>query len=139
MNKETEVKLIEAAITARNNAYAPYSGFSVGAALLTAKGNIYCGCNIENVAYSSSLCAERAAMAAAISNGEKEFILLAIVGGDGDDYCYPCGVCRQWLAEFCNKDFPVIIAQNTENYQRMKLSELLPNAFAPQILQKNRK
>ncbi len=139
MNKETEIKLIEVAIAARNNAYAPYSGFCVGAALLTAKGNIYSGCNIENVAYSPSLCAERAAIAAAISNGERDFSLLAIVGGSSDDYCYPCGVCRQWLSEFCNKDFPIIIANSTDDYCRMQLSELLPYAFAPQSMQKNDK
>lgn len=135
MNKETEIKLIEAAVAARNNAYAPYSGFGVGAALLTAKGNIYCGCNIENAAFSPTLCAERAAIAAAVCNGERDFLLLAIVGGS-DDYCYPCGVCRQWLAEFCDEDFPVIIARDTDNYRLMKLSELLPYAFTTQIFTK---
>ena len=137
MNQDMEKRLIEAAIAARNNAYAPYSCFNVGAALLTAKGNIYSGCNIENAAYSPSLCAERAAIAAAISNGERDFEMLAIVGDCGDAYCYPCGVCRQWLSEFCNDDFPIIVAKNADDYSKIKLSELLPYAFTARSMKKN--
>lgn len=124
----TERKLIQAALKGRANAVATYSGFVVGAALLTKDGRLYIGCNIENGAYSPSLCAERAAFANAISAGEREFAAIAIIG-DEKDYCYPCGVCRQVMAEFCDDDFRIIAAKNEEDFVSMSLGELLPHAF----------
>lgn len=121
-------ELIEKAISVRKNAVAPYSGFRVGAALLTAGGKVYCGCNMENGAYSPSLCAERGAFAAAIAAGEREFIRIAVVGEDMD-YCYPCGVCRQVMAEFCGPEFEILAVKTVEDYRIHTLKELLPYAF----------
>ena len=129
-------ELINAAIKARKNAYTPYSDFKVGAALLTADGDIIRGCNVENAAYSPSICAERTAISAAIACGHKNFTAIAVVGGKDElaDNCYPCGVCRQTLTEFCPPDFPIIIAQSPENYKIMTLSELLPHSFSSENL-----
>ena len=123
-----EKELIRAAIAARKNAVAPFSGFAVGAALLCADGKVYPGCNIENSAYSPTLCAERTAFASAIAAGQKSFSAIVIVGGE-EDYCYPCGVCRQVMAEFCDDDFTIIAARNEEDYRVCTLGELLPHAF----------
>ncbi|MBQ2763746.1 MAG: cytidine deaminase [Firmicutes bacterium] len=123
-----ERELIEAAIVAQKNAVAPFSGFSVGAALLCADGKVYPGCNIENSAYSPTLCAERTAFASAIADGQRDFCAIAVVG-DGKDYCYPCGVCRQVMAEFCGDGFTVIAAKDKEDYRVHTLGELLPYAF----------
>ena len=101
---ETE-ELIKAAMEAKEHAYAPYSHFRVGAALLTKSGKVYQGCNIENAGYSPTNCAERTAFFKAVYEGEREFAAIAI-NGDGDDYLYPCGVCRQVMAEFCEFLFP---------------------------------
>ena len=128
--------LIAAAFTAREQAYCPYSNFAVGAALLGKSGQIYPGCNVENAAFSPSICAERTAVASAVVAGEREFVMLAIVGGDKDKkegelgYSYPCGVCRQVLHEFCAEDFPVIVAASADDYQILTLGELLPHAFS---------
>jgi cytidine deaminase len=103
-----ERKLIQAAMDVQKSAIAPYSGFKVGAALLAKNGKIYRGCNMENSAFSPTLCAERAAFAAAVADGVHAFDAIAVVG-DGSDYCYPCGVCRQVMAEFCEDDFKVIV------------------------------
>lgn len=131
-------ELIELALAARDNSYCPYSGYSVGAALLTADGRVYTGCNIENAGYSPTLCAERSAMAAAVSAGCRDFALLAVAGGpEGkapETYFWPCGVCRQWLAEFCPPDFPVLCAKSATDYQETTLAELLPHAFSPDTL-----
>ncbi|MBR2784139.1 MAG: cytidine deaminase [Firmicutes bacterium] len=130
--------LVERALAARENSYCPYSGYSVGAALLTAAGHLYCGCNIENAGYSPTLCAERAAMAQAVSAGERDFVMLAVAGGPRgqapDTYFWPCGVCRQWLAEFCPPDFPVLCGKSAEDYQETTLARLLPHAFSPATL-----
>jgi cytidine deaminase len=107
----TNRELLELAIEAREMAYAPYSGFRVGAALVGKSGKIYKGCNVENAAYSPTNCAERTAIFKAVSEGEREFNAIAIVGGMGEtiaDFCAPCGVCRQVLAEFCGPDFRVV-------------------------------
>ena len=129
-------ELIAAAIEARKNAYVPYSGFKVGAALLTADGSIISGCNVENAAFSPTICAERTAISAAVALGHKKFGSIAIVGGKDAlaDNCYPCGVCRQTLVEFCPPDFPIIIAQSHENYKIMTLAKLLPHSFGPENL-----
>ena len=117
--------LIEKAFEAQKFCYTPYSNFNVGAALLGANGKIYQGCNIENAAYTPTNCAERTAFFKAISEGQKEFVKQ----GEGD-FCAPCAVCRQVMAEFCDlKTFKVIIAKSTEEYLEYTLEELLPLAF----------
>lgn len=128
--------LIEKAYEAQKLSYSPYSNFTVGAALLGASGKIYTGCNIENAAFTPTNCGERTAFFKAISEGEKEFTAIAIVGhkkgqnpGEGD-YCAPCAVCRQVMAEFCDLDtFKVIIAKDYDDYLEYTLGELLPLAF----------
>ena len=108
-------KLIQKALDMLNFSYAPYSHFHVGAALLSKKGKVYGGCNIENAAYGPSNCAERTAIFKAVSEGEKEFEAIVIVGGmEGKvkDFCPPCGVCRQVMREFCAQDFKIILAKS---------------------------
>ena len=135
-----EKYLIEQAIEARSHAYTPYSHFQVGAALLTKQGKVYKGCNIENAAYTPSNCAERTAIFIAVSEGEREFAAIAIVGSmEGESNTLPtgpCGVCRQVMAEFCSLDMPVIIAKSPADYITMTLGELLPLSFGPANLHK---
>ena len=110
----TDKELIDIAKKAAENAYVPYSGYTVGAALLTKEGKVYSGCNIENAAYGPTNCAERTAFFKAVSEGEREFAAIAVVGGkalDFKDYFTPCGVCRQVMAEFCEKDFRILNRQ----------------------------
>lgn len=127
-------KLIAQAITAKESAYAPYSKFRVGAALLTKNGKVFTGCNVENVSYSATNCAERTAVCKAVSEGEREFTAIA-VNGDNNDYLPPCGICRQVLAEFCNLNtFEVILANSEQDYRIMTLAELLPVAFLSENL-----
>ena len=135
-----ESELIALALQAREKAYTPYSHFKVGAALLTKSGNVYTGCNIENAAYTPSNCAERTAFFKAVSEGEREFAAIAIVGGAENatelDYCAPCGVCRQVMMEFCDYDnFQVILAANEDEYRVYTLREILPVGFGPKNLQ----
>lgn len=121
--------LIAQAIAAKQSAYAPYSNFRVGAALLTASGKVYTGCNVENVSFSATNCAERTAVYKAVSEGEREFTAI-VVNGDNKDYLPPCGVCRQVLAEFCDlQTFQVILANSEEDYRTVTLDKLLPGAF----------
>lgn len=128
--------LIKAAVEAKELAYVPYSGFRVGAALLAQDGRIFTGCNIENAAYSPTICAERTAVAKAVSEGCRSFTAIAVTG-DGGDYLTPCGVCRQVLAEFCNLEtFAVILANSEEDYREVRLGELLPGAFGKENLRK---
>lgn len=130
----TELELCRTAIEAKKAAYAPYSGFCVGAALLTAGGRVYAGCNVENAAFSPTICAERTAVVKAVSQGEREFRMLAVVGGPGDSIAPatpPCGVCRQVLAEFCPPEFPILLVQSESEFVRCTLGELLPQAFGP--------
>lgn len=130
--------LIRLALEAREMAYAPYSKYLVGAALLTKQGKVYKGCNIENAAYTPTNCAERTAFFKAVSEGEREFEAIAIVGGyEGvpKDYAYPCGVCRQVMMEFCDpQKFRIITAVSEEQYLERTLAELLPNGFGPSNL-----
>lgn len=125
-------ELIQLAINAREFAYAPYSNFCVGAALLTKAGKVYTGCNVENSGLSATNCAERTAFFKAISEGEREFDCIAIVGGPRGpltDYCSPCGVCRQVMSEFCDPDsFRVIHGKTPEDYKVFALRALLPEA-----------
>lgn len=121
--------MTDAAMAARVNAYAPYSGFKVGAALKGESGRIYTGCNVENSSYSMTICAERNAVFQAVAAGERHFRTIAIVGGRTDDEaeskpCVPCGACLQVLAEFCGGDFPVLLADGVH-----KLSDFLPSQF----------
>lgn len=131
--------LIKEAIAAKEMAYVPYSHFRVGAALLTKDGKIYRGCNIENVAFTPTNCAERTAFFKAISEGEKEFAAIAVTG-DADDYLYPCGVCRQVMVEFCDlQEFKVVVANTEEDYKVYSLGELVPGVFDAEELAKGQR
>lgn len=126
-------ELIQTALDARKNAYAPYSHYQVGAALLSSDGTIYSGCNIENASYGATNCAERTAFFSAVSEGERDFLAIAITGGlEGEeisDYAVPCGICRQIMQEFCGDDFQVIVAKSTEDFRQYPFSEILPFGF----------
>ena len=125
-------ELMAQAKLAMQNASAPYSKFQVGAALLGKDGKIYTGCNVENAAYSPTLCAERVAIGKAVSSGCREFAALAVCGGEKGEiknFCTPCGVCRQVLCEFCGEDFPVYLTNGSEMKLRT-LSQLLPEHFS---------
>lgn len=124
--------LIAAAKEAMMKAYAPYSNFYVGAAYLMEDGTIYSGCNIENASYGAANCAERTAIFKAISEGRRDFKALALCGGpkgEVDKACYPCGICRQVLNEFCDKDMEILIATK-DGYEVTHLAELLPHSFS---------
>lgn len=135
MDRELAEKMIELAIEQLKYSYTPYSHFKVGAALLTKGGKFYTGCNIENAAYTPTNCAERTAFFKAVSEGEREFQAICIVGGkDGvlTEYAAPCGVCRQVMMEFCNPEmFQIILATSKEQYEVFTLKELLPMGFGP--------
>ena len=129
------LELLEEEKKARLKAYTPYSNFKVGAALLTKSGKVYLGCNIENATYTPTNCAERTAFFKAVSEGEREFEKIAIVGAkDGEDanvMCSPCGVCRQVMMEFCDpKEFQIILANGENTCRVMTLEELLPCGFS---------
>lgn len=130
MEKE---QLMKQAIAARSTAYVPYSKFPVGAALLTADGKVYLGCNIENAGYSMTNCAERTAVFKAVSEGDKTFTALA-VSADTPGPVSPCGACRQVLAEFCSPDMPVYLTNLKGDVQETTISELLPGAFSTEDL-----
>ena len=133
----TDRELLQCAIEARKMAYAPYSGFRVGAALVGKSGKIYQGCNVENAAYSPTNCAERTAIFKAVSEGEREFVSIAIVGGMDEtiaDFCAPCGVCRQVLAEFCGPDFRVVLG-TPDKPQAFAFKDILPYGFGKNDLE----
>ena len=133
----TDIELMKLAEEARLMAYAPYSHFLVGAALLTKDGKVYTGCNIENGAYTPTNCAERTAFFKAVSEGEREFAAIAIVGGKrGSEptFCAPCGVCRQVMTEFCAEDFRIVLG-NSNATEAHTLAELLPLAFSKKNLE----
>lgn len=135
VDKELIHEMIMLAIDQLQFSYTPYSGFKVGAALLTKSGKLYTGCNIENAAYTPTNCAERTAFFKAVSEGELEFKAICVVGGkDGvlTEYAAPCGVCRQVMMEFCDPEqFQIILATSTENYDVYTLKKLLPYGFGP--------
>ena len=134
----SEKELCKEAIDAMKNAYAPYSGYKVGAALLTEKGKLFAGCNIENAAYTPTVCAERVALFNAISSGERNFTAIAVAGGkDGviSGAFPPCGVCRQVMAEFCAPDFTVLVVTGEDSYKKYTLNELFPQAFTPKNIE----
>lgn len=133
----TDRELIEKALLARESAYTPYSHHKVGAALLTAEGEVFTGCNIENAAFGPTVCAERTAIFKAVSEGRRNFVKIAVAGGpEGEvtDYCRPCGVCRQVMTEFCTPEFEIIAAINGGDYVSTTLGELLPHSFSPENL-----
>lgn len=142
MEKKQIQELIKTATEQLARSYVPYSHFHVGAALLAKNGTVYKGCNIENAAYTPSNCAERTAFFKAVSEGEKEFSAICVVGGmDGrvTEYTPPCGVCRQVMMEFCDPEtFEIILATDEEHYQVFRLKELLPYGFGPGNLAENK-
>ena len=130
----TERELAALAVEAMQKAYAPYSGYTVGAALLAANGRVFTGCNIENAAFTPTVCAERTAVFKAVSEGVRDFAMLAVAGGKGgrvQGAFPPCGVCRQVLAEFCPPEFPVLLVTGEDEWEKTTLSALLPLAFGP--------
>lgn len=133
-----EKKLAELALKARYNAYAPYSGYTVGAAVLAEDGNIYCGCNIENASYPAGICAERTAIFKAVSEGNSKIIALALsasrAGEEASDYPSPCGICRQVMAEFDDGNMIVLLVKNKDDYKKYTLTELLPLGFTSKDL-----
>ena len=144
-----EKELVSAAIRARKNAYAPYSRFRVGAALLTAAGEVFTGCNIENASYPAGICAERTALVKAVSEGKRDFLAIAVAGSpeefdqDGNlsdkltGPAYPCGICRRMLREFADSEsFLVYVADAEGVIHRHTLGELLPESFGPENLRK---
>ena len=128
-----DVDLICLAEQARQNAYAPYSGYTVGAALLCADGTVSVGCNVENASYGATICAERSALTRAVADGKRDFAAIAIIGGKAgrapETFFSPCGICRQVLREFCRDDFRVLIGNGNEVVCQT-LGELLPNSFS---------
>lgn len=140
MISREQIKILaEAALQARANAYAPYSHYAVGAALLTKDGKVYCGCNVENASYGGTTCAERTAIFKAVSEGQRDFTAIAIAGGMAghtpQDFAYPCGICRQVMQEFCDSDFQICVVKSEEDYQIHSLRELLPNGFGGASIQ----
>ncbi|MDE6169153.1 MAG: cytidine deaminase [Acetatifactor sp.] len=133
MDKTEREMLILKALEARSRAYVPYSHYAVGAALLSADGQVIQGCNIENASYGATNCAERTAVFQAVAQGMRKFRAIAISGGmegrQPEDYAYPCGICRQVLQEFAEEDFKVIVAKSAEDFQEYDLKELLPLGF----------
>ncbi len=130
----TPVELVNLAIEAREHSYCTYSGFAVGAALLTKSGKLYQGCNIENVSFTPTICAERTAFFKAVYDGEREFEAIAIVGGPAgkpiSSPCAPCGVCRQVMREFCKDDFRIYLGKGDGTYVESTLIEMLPFSFS---------
>lgn len=126
--------MIQAAVAARANAYAPYSHYPVGAAVLTGSGRIFGGCNIENASYGLTICAERVALSAAIAAGERDLRALAIAGGEGQP-AMPCGACRQFIAEWAEQSLPIAIVSGQGERVDLTLGDLLPRPFGPKSLQ----
>lgn len=134
----TPLELVDLAIEAREHAYVPYSGFAVGAALLTKEGKVYQGCNIENSAYGPTNCAERTAFFTAVYQGERDFEAIAIVGGKAgkpiSELCAPCGVCRQVMREFCKNDFKIYLSRGDGTVFEKTLEDMLPFSFSKEDL-----
>ncbi|MBQ6469368.1 MAG: cytidine deaminase [Lachnospiraceae bacterium] len=138
MNDRESRKLLDKAEEMMRFSYAPYSGFRVGAALLSADGTVYTGCNVENASYGASNCAERTAFFKAVSEGCRSFKAIAIAGGkDGraEEFCPPCGICRQVMREFCDPEsFEIILGNDKGEIRVFRLGELLPESFGPDAL-----
>ena len=130
----TDHELVELAFTMLERSYVPYSKFPVGAALLCADGTVFTGCNVENSAYGSTICAERTALVKAVSEGHRDdFVTLAVVGNSAD-YCWPCGACRQMLYEFA-PGLRLLVANREHEYVTLSLEELLPHGFGPKAME----
>lgn len=130
----TDRELVEKAFAMHEFSYVPYSNFPVGAALLCKDGTVFTGCNVENAAFGSTICAERTALLKAVSEGHREDWVAIAIAGRGGDYCWPCGSCRQMLYEFA-PDLRVLAARGDGDYQAVSLAELLPHGFGPKSLQ----
>ena len=134
-----EAELVDIAVSMKKRAYAPYSGYTVGAALLCADGSVYTGCNIENASYTPTVCAERTAIFKAVSEGKRDFIAIAVAGGKDmsvEDAFPPCGVWRQFRVECCNReDFKILVA-TSEGFESYTLGELLPHGFSPKNIKR---
>ena len=131
----TDKELYNLAKEAMKNSYSPYSGCKVGAALLTASGKVFTGTNIENAAFGPTVCAERVAIFKAVSEGERSFSKIAVVGGKGgviDGIFAPCGVCRQVLREFCDDNFTLLLGETPDTFKTLTLKDLLPLSFSPE-------
>lgn len=131
----TDKELYNLAKEAMKNSYSPYSDCKVGAALLTASGKVFTGTNIENAAFGPTVCAERVAIFKAVSEGERSFSKIAVVGGKGgviDGVFAPCGVCRQVLREFCDDDFALLLGETSDSFKTVTLKNLLPLSFSPE-------
>lgn len=131
----TDRELVDRAFEMHRYSYVPYSRFPVGAALLCADGRVFTGCNVENAAYGSTICAERTALLKAVSEGCREGWVAIAIAGTGEDYCWPCGACRQMLYEFA-PDLRVLAARGDGQFQQALLSQLLPKGFGPKSLEK---
>ena len=134
----TENELFELAMEARWGAYAPYSSYQVGAALITEDGSLYTGCNIENASYGATNCAERTAIFKAVSEGHRKIVMIAIAGGSGEqtNYAYPCGICRQVMREFSDPEqLKVIVGDGRGELKIHTLEELLPESFGPDFME----
>lgn len=128
----TEPQLIQMAETMLSRSYSPYSKFCVGAAVLGKNGKVYTGCNIESASFGATICAERCAISSAVADGCREFSAIAVISS-GDDYCSPCGICRQLIFEF-GSDIRVLCARTQDDYKEYSISELLPLGFGPASL-----
>lgn len=129
----TDQALVELAFAMLERSYVPYSHFPVGAALLCADGTVFTGCNVENAAYGSTICAERTALVKAVSEGRRDDFVRLAVAGRSEDYCWPCGSCRQMLYEFA-PDLTVLVARGDGDFVTLPLRELLPHGFGPSSL-----
>ena len=130
----TDKELVALAFQMLDYSYVPYSGFPVGAALLCHDGTVYTGCNVENAAYGSTICAERTALVKAVSEGHRDDLARIAVVGNSTDYCWPCGACRQMLYEF-NPNLNVLVAKGGGSFVTVSLHELMPHGFGPKSLE----
>ena len=130
----TDQELVQAALDMRRYSYVPYSRFPVGAALLCDDGRVFTGCNVENAAYGSTICAERTALLKAVSEGCRTGWTAVAIAGSGEDFCWPCGACRQMLYEFA-PDLTVLVARSDHSFVKLSLSQLLPHGFGPKGLE----
>lgn len=136
-NRITDQELVELAFSMHQYAYCPYSGFPVGAALECVDGTIFTGCNVENAAYGSSICAERTALVKAVSAGQRAFVRLAVAGNSAE-FCWPCGACRQMLFEF-QPDLTILAANRDHKFISATLGDLMPHGFGPNSLSQHQK
>ena len=134
----TDKELLTMAIDALEKSYSPYSGCKVGAALLCENGKVFTGTNIENAAFGPTVCAERVAVFKAVSEGERDFLKIAVAGGKNgaiNGIFAPCGVCRQVLREFCNDNFEILLGETKDEFKKVTLKDLLPLSFSPENVQ----